>query len=183
MYPIVALAVIVVAILIAKRMLWWYYEPRIPGEVERLDRVDWSSAAIRVFAWLAGIALVLAAVYAVQSTPNGNWLAVVIGLGIGIALLISASMAAKYGVTADAADGAGIGILYVTCYAMQVRWGLVPLLVALVAMLAVTAVALFLAMRRGSFFIAILGKRILFLASAVSSKNSLLSPPAAAPPN
>ena len=59
--------------------------------------------------------------------------------------------------TADAIDGAGIGILYVTLLRDARRWNLVPLPVALVAMLLVTAVALFLAMRRGSFFIAILG--------------------------
>jgi hypothetical protein len=158
MYPILILAVIVVAILIAKRMLWWHYEPKIPGEVEHLRRVYWRPVEIRVFAWLAGIALVLAAVYAVQSTAHGHWWAVAIGLGIGIALLvISEATASRYGVTSDAVDGAGIGILYVTCYAIHVRWNLVPLWVALIAMLAVTAVALFLAARRGSLFIATLG--------------------------
>jgi len=158
MYATFVFAVIVIAILIVKRMLWDHYEPAIPGEVEQLRRVDWRPVEIRVFAWLSGIALVLAAVYIVQSTPNGNWLAVAIGLGIGIALLlVSAAIASKYGVTADAVDGAGIGTLYVTCYAMHVSWVLVPLAVALIAMLVVTAVALFLAARRGSFFIAILG--------------------------
>jgi hypothetical protein len=158
MYPILALAVIIIAILIVKRILWWYYEPRIPGEVERLHRVDWRRFEIRVFAWLAGIALVLAAVYAVQSTAPGHWWTAAISLGIGIALLvINEATASRYGVTSDAVDGAGIGILYVTCYAMHVRWDLVALWVALIAMLVVTAVALFLAARRGSFFIAILG--------------------------
>ena len=158
MYPVLVLAVIVIAILIVKRMLWWYYEPRIPGEVERLHGVDWIPVEIRVFAWLAGIALVLAAVYAVQSTATGHWWTVAIGLGTGIALLlISEAAASRYGVTSDAVDGAGIGILYVSCYAMHVRWNLVALWVALIAMLIVTAAALILAMRRGSFFIAILG--------------------------
>ena len=158
MYATFVLAVIVIAILIVKRMLWRHYEPAVPGKIEELRRVDWTATAIQIFAWLSGIALVLAAVYAVQSMPNGGWLAVAIGLGIGIALLlVSAAIASKYGITADAIDGAGIGILYVTCYAMHVRWNLVPLALALVAMLLVTAVTLFLAMRRGSFFIAILG--------------------------
>src|SRR3954464_11883253 len=106
MYATVVLAVIVIAILIVKRMLWDHYEPAIPGEVERLRRVDWTSAAINVFAWLSGIALVLAAVYKVQSTPDGDWRAVAIGLGVGIALLlVSATVASRYGVTADAIDG------------------------------------------------------------------------------
>jgi hypothetical protein len=158
MYATFVLAVIVIAIVIVKRMLWDHYEPEVPGELEKLRRVDSTAAIIRVFAWFSGIALVLAAVYVVQSMLNGGWLAVAIGIAIGVALLlVSAAIASKYGITADAIDGAGIGILYVTCYAINVRWNLVPLPVALVAMLLVTAVALFLAMRRGSFFIAILG--------------------------
>ena len=158
MYATFVFAVIVIAILIVKRMLWDHYEPEVPGKIHELRRVDWTPATINAFAWLSGIALVLAAVYAVQSMPNGNWLAAAIGLGIGIALLfVSAAISGKYGVTADAIDGAGIGILYVVCYAMHVRWNLVPLWVALLAMVAVTAVALFLAARRGSYFIAILG--------------------------
>ncbi|HEX3578835.1 MAG TPA: hypothetical protein VHY33_09760, partial [Thermoanaerobaculia bacterium] len=118
MYATFVFAVIVIAILIVKRTLWDHYEPEVPGKIEELRRVDWTPAAINVFAWLAGIALVLAAVYAVQSMPKGGWLAVAIGIGIGIALLlVSAAIASKYGITADAIDGAGIGILYVTCYA------------------------------------------------------------------
>jgi hypothetical protein len=157
MYPILVLAVIVTAILIAKRTLWRHYEPRIPGEVERLHHVDWRAVGIRVFAWLSGIGLVLAAVYAVQSTI-GSWLTAAIVLGVGIALLvISEGIAPRFGVIADAIDGAGVGILYAACYGMHVTWKLVPFNSSLIAMLVVTRVALFLAARRGSFFIAILG--------------------------
>ncbi len=158
MFPILVLASIVIAILIVKRLLWREYEPEIPGAIRGLKRIDWTADAIRFFAWLSGIALVLAAVYAVRSTLVGTWLAVAIGFGVGIVLLlVSASIASRYGVTADAIDGAGIGILYVTCYAMHARWSLVPLAVALVAMLLVTGVAAFLSIRRQSFVIAILG--------------------------
>lgn len=153
-----ALAVIVIAILVAKRTLWRHYEPEASEKIGELRRLDWTATGIRVFSWISGVALVLAAVYFVRSTPAGSGLLVAIGLGMGIALLIvSALLAERYGLTADAIDGAGIGILYVTCYAMHVRWNLVPLAVALVAMLLVTAGALFLASRRGSFFMAILG--------------------------
>ena len=158
MSPILALAVIIIAIVVAKRMLWRHYEPEVTAEVRKLRWLDWTDTAIRVFSWLAGIALVLAAVYFARSTAHGSWLDVAIGLGAGIALLlISVFLSSRYGLTADAVDGAGIGILYVTCYAMHVRWNLVPLPVALVAMLVVTGAALFLATRRASFFIAILG--------------------------
>lgn len=153
-----ALAVIVIAILVAKRTLWRHYQPETSEKIGELRRLDWTAAGIRVFSWIAGIALVLAAVYVVRSTPAGSWLLVAIGLGTGIALLlVSAALAERYGLTADAIDGAGIGILYVTCYAMHVAWNLAPLSVALVAMLLVTAAAGFLATRRASFFIAILG--------------------------
>jgi uncharacterized membrane protein len=158
MDAIVALAVLIIAILVAKRTLWRDYEPEAAAEVRTLRWLDWTATAIRIFSWIAGAALVLASVSFVRSTPHGGWLEVAIGLGIGIALLLlSAAVASRYGLTADAIDGAGIGILYVTCYAMHVRWNLVPLPVALVAMLLVTAAAAFLATRRGSFFIAILG--------------------------
>jgi hypothetical protein len=155
---ILALAVLVIAIVVAKRMLWRHYEPEATAEIRRLRWLDWTATAIRFFSWIAGIALVLAAVYFVRSTPGGNWLTVAIGLGGGIALLlVSTALAERYGLTADAIDGAGIGILYVTCYAMHVSWNLVPLSVAIVGMLLVSAVAAFLAARRASFFIAILG--------------------------
>jgi hypothetical protein len=158
MSSILALAVILIAIVVAKRMLWRHYQPEVTAEVRKLRWLDWTATAIRVFSWIAGIALVLAAVYFVRSTPHGGWLDVAIGLGVGIALLlVSAVLASRYGLTADAIDGAGIGILYVTCYAMHVRWNLVPLPVALIAMLLVSGAALFLATRRASFFIAMLG--------------------------
>jgi len=158
MYSLLALAVLILAIVVAKRMLWRHYAPDATAEIRRLRWLDWTAMAIRAFSWIAGAALVLAAVYFVRSTPHGRWLDVAIGLGAGIALLlVSAVIASRYGLTADAIDGAGIGILYVTCYAMHVRWNLVPLPVALIAMLLVTAITALLATRRASFFIAILG--------------------------
>jgi|GEM_PF-2405958 len=148
-------AAIAIAILIAGWLLWRLYKPRA---ARGLRRVNPTTAAINVLAWLAGIALVLAAVYLVTSSAHGSWLAVVAGFGVGIALLfVGETLASRYGVTAEAIDGAGIGILYVTCYAMHVQWNLAPLTVAIIGMLLVTTVAAFLSMRRRSFFIAILG--------------------------
>jgi len=152
MYALLVLAVLIIALLIAKRMLWREYGPQAAAT---LRRTDWSSAGIHFFAWTSGIALVLAAVYYVRSTAHGNWLAVVIGLAIGIVLLVVSG--SRDGLMANALTGAGIGILCVTIYAMQVRWRLVPLPVALIAMLVMTAAAVFLASRRGSLCIAILG--------------------------
>ncbi|HSY51014.1 MAG TPA: DUF2339 domain-containing protein [Thermoanaerobaculia bacterium] len=155
---VLVLAVLIIALVVAKRTLWRHYEPEASSMIHRFRSLDWTATGIRVFSWIDGIALMLAAVYFVRSRPHGSWLAVAIGLGIGIALLlVSAALVRRYGLTADAVDGAGIGILYVTCYAMHVRWNLVPLPLALIAMLLVTAAAGNLATRRGSFFIAILG--------------------------
>jgi hypothetical protein len=170
MQTMLALAVFIIAIVIAKRMLWRHYEPEVSAEIRNLRWLDWTTAGVRVFSWIAGVALVLAAVYVVRGTPAGNWLVVAIGFGVGIALLVgSAALEGRYGLTADAIDGAGIGILYVTCYALHVRWTLVSLPVVLVAMLLVTAAAAFQATRRQSFFIAILGLIGGFVAPALLS--------------
>src|SRR6266852_6385343 len=120
---------------------------------------EWTSIGVHFFSWAAGIALVLAAVLLFRSSSEHPWLRAGLGLGLGIALVLVAErrIAAKYGVTANALDAAGIGILYATLYAMHARWALVPLVVAFIGMLLVTAAAVALATRRDSMFIAFLG--------------------------
>ena len=120
---------------------------------------EWTSIGIRFFSWVAGIALVLAAVFLFRSSGGHPWLRAALGLGTGVALVVVAErwIAAKYRVTANALDAAGIGILYATLYAMHARWALVPLVVAFIGMLLVTAAAVALATRRDSIFVAILG--------------------------
>jgi ABC-type Mn2+/Zn2+ transport system permease subunit len=70
----------------------------------------------------------------------GPWLRAGLGLGAGIALVVAAErwIAAKYRVTGNALDAAGIGILLATVYAMYARWALIPLVVAFIGMLLVT---------------------------------------------
>ncbi|MDO8476693.1 MAG: DUF2339 domain-containing protein [Candidatus Rokubacteria bacterium] len=120
---------------------------------------EWTSIGVHFFSWAAGIALVLAAVFLFRSSDGHPWLRAGLGLGTGVALVVVAErwIAAKYRVTANALDAAGIGILYATLYAMHARWALVPLVVAFIGMLLVTAAAVALATRRGSMFVAILG--------------------------
>ena len=120
---------------------------------------EWTSIGIRFFSWAAGIALVLAAVFLFRSSGGHPWLRAGLGLGTGVALAAVAErwIAAKYRVTANVLDAAGIGILYATLYAMHARWALVPLVVAFIGMLLVTAAAVALATRRDSIVIPILG--------------------------
>src|SRR5205823_481026 len=106
------------------------------------------------FAAAGAVALILAAVYLFRATE-----AAAIGLIAGAALIAAAELfvAAKSQVTASALDAAGIAILYATLYAMHARWALVPLAVAFIGMLIVTAAAVFLVRRRDSLFVAVIG--------------------------
>ena len=120
---------------------------------------EWTSIGVRGFAWVAGIALVLGAVFLFRAADGHPWLRVGLGFVLGIALIVVAErwIAVKYLVPANALDAAGIGILYATFYAAYARWALVPLGVAFVGMLLVTVAAVVLATRRDSIFIAVLG--------------------------
>ena len=110
-------------------------------------RRDWTAIGIRFFSWASAIALVLAAVYLLPAGADHPWLRVIAGLAAGAALAWFAPLI----------DAAGIGILYVTVYAAYARLGLVPLAVAFIALLGVTALAVWLATKRDSKFIAIVG--------------------------
>ncbi|HXH39959.1 MAG TPA: DUF2339 domain-containing protein, partial [Thermoanaerobaculia bacterium] len=58
---------------------------------------------------------------------------------------------------ANAMDGAGIAILYATLFAIHALWHLLPVTAVFALMLIVTAIAVFLSIRRDSVFIALLG--------------------------
>jgi len=119
----------------------------------------WMSIGVHGFTWTAGIALVLGAVFLFRATGGEPWVRTAAGLILGVALIVVAErwLAGRYRLTTEALDAAGIGILYATFYAAFARWGIVPLAVAFVGMLAVTAAAVVLADRRNSIFVAILG--------------------------
>ncbi|HEX8172057.1 MAG TPA: DUF2339 domain-containing protein [Thermoanaerobaculia bacterium] len=125
---------------------------------------DWENLiGIRLFSWIAGIALVLAVVFLFKYSVEHGWLRPAIragfGLVTGIALLIVCELrvARGYKFTANALDGAGIAILYATLFALHVRWHLWPAAASFGGMLLVTAAAVFLSTRRDSVFIALLG--------------------------
>jgi hypothetical protein len=125
---------------------------------------DWEALiGVKLFSWIGGIALVLAAIfflsYSVQHGWIKPWLRASVGLATGTVLIAVCEMrmARGYKLTADALDGAGIAILYATLFASHALWHLASAAVIFGAMLVVTAVAVALSIRRDSVFIALLG--------------------------
>lgn len=125
---------------------------------------DWEGIiGVKLFAAIAAIALVLAAILFLKYSVEHGWLKPTIratmGLLTGAALIFVCELriARDYKATANALHGAGIAILYATLFATYARWHLVPATVVFGLMIAVTAVAVWLSIRRESVFIAVLG--------------------------
>ena len=125
---------------------------------------DWERLiGVKMFSAIAGIALVLAAVFFLRYSMDQGWLVppirVAIGVITGIALLVVCDLKAarRYPVTANAMDAAAIAILFSTFFAAHALWNLIPAAVAFALLALVTAVAVLLSIRRESLFIAVLG--------------------------
>jgi uncharacterized membrane protein len=118
---------------------------------------------VRLFSWLAGIALVFAAIFFLRYSIESGWMTPAvragIGLATGIGLLAFTSwrFSRDYPVTANALEGAAVAILYATVWASSVLWSLIGTWTAVAAMTIVTVIAVFLSIRRESLFIALLG--------------------------
>jgi uncharacterized membrane protein len=128
------------------------------------QRIDWESfVGVKLFSWIAGIAITLAVVFFLKDAVERGLITppvrLAIGVAFGIALLIVSELkaAGRYRVTANAMDGAGLAILYASLFAAHQLWHLIPAIASFVAMIAVTAVAVWLSTRRDSPFIALLG--------------------------
>jgi uncharacterized membrane protein len=128
---------------------------RQPPTANSLKGIDWESlVGIKLFGWIAGIALVLAAVFLFKYSIDHGWLRPAVratmGLLTGVTLLIVCELrlARNYRFTANAMDGAGIAILYATLFALHGTWHLWPATAAFLGMLVVTAAAVFLSTRR-----------------------------------
>src|SRR5262245_24600999 len=125
---------------------------------------DWERVVgVKMFSAVAGVALVLAAVFFLRYSIDHGWLAppvrVAIGVLVGIGLLIVCELrtARKYPVTANALDAAAIAILFSTFFAAHALWQLIPATAAFGLLALVTGVAVLLSIRRDSVFIALLG--------------------------
>ena len=124
---------------------------------------DWESlVGVRLFSWIAGIALVVAAYFFLRYSIDQGWIGptvrATIGVLVGIGLLVVTELRSKeYDVTANALAAAAIAILFSTTFAANTLWQLIPQTVAFALMALITAVAVALSMRHDSIFIALLG--------------------------
>jgi len=125
---------------------------------------DWESLiGVKLFSWIAGIAVVLAALFFLKYSVEHGWLQppvrAAIGLLSGAALIVVCELriARGYATTANAMLGAGIATLYATLFATHALWHLLPPAVVFPLMILVTGVAVWLSIRRESLFIALLG--------------------------
>ncbi|HEX5714961.1 MAG TPA: DUF2339 domain-containing protein [Thermoanaerobaculia bacterium] len=126
--------------------------------------VDWENlVGVRLFSWMAGIMLAIAAILFLRYSIQHGWLSAPIRMAIGVltgaGLLVACELKAarRYPVTANALDAAGIAILFSTIFASHSLWGLLGATPAFLLMALVAAVAVALAIRRDSPFIALLG--------------------------
>ncbi len=127
-------------------------------------RFDWEGlVGVKLFSWIAGIALVLAAVFFLRYSVQQGWLSPIvratIGLLTGATLIVVCEMrvARAYAFTANALHGAAIAILYATLFSTYALWHLLSPAIVFPLMIVVTAVAVLLSIRRDSVFIALLG--------------------------
>jgi uncharacterized membrane protein len=142
--------------------------PAPPGRGGRggfeLPSIDWESfVGVKLFSWIAGIALALAGVFFLRYSIDHGWLSpairMSIGVLVGIALLggSEAPAARRYGITVNALTGAGIAILFSTFFAAHALWHLIPATATFALLVLVTATAVLLSIRRASIYIALLG--------------------------
>lgn len=125
---------------------------------------DWESlVGIKLFSYIAGVALLVAAVAFLRYSIDHGWLRpavrMSIGILVGMILLVSCETrrAQAYAVTAQSLTAAGIATLFSTFYASASLWHLLPPWLAFLLMALVAAVAVALSIRRDSIFIALLG--------------------------
>jgi uncharacterized membrane protein len=129
-----------------------------------LPSIDWESfIGVKLFSWIAGIALALAGVFFLRYSIDHGWLSpairMSIGVLVGIALLGGSEVPAarRYGITVNALTGAGIAILFSTLFAAHALWHLIGATVTFALLVLVTATAVLLSIRRASIYIALLG--------------------------
>src|SRR6185295_9386216 len=125
---------------------------------------DWEGLiGVRLFAAIAGIALLVGAVFFLKYSIEQGWLSppirVALAVITAIGMLVGCELKAarKYPATANALDASAIAILFSTFFAAHSLWDLIPTTPTFLLLALVTAVAVLLSIRRESLFIAVLG--------------------------
>lgn len=138
--------------------------PPPPPRAASRKPFDWEGLiGVKLFSWIAGVLLVLAAIQFLRYSIEHGWLSppvrMAFGFATGVALLVVCELrvARRYAVTANAMDAAGIAILFATTFASYSLWGILGGVPAFALMALITAVAVWLSLRRDSPYIALLG--------------------------
>jgi|GEM_PF-1502192 len=138
-------------------------DPR-PAEAVNVPprHLDWEGLiGVRMFAWLGGGALFLAAAlflhYSIQQNLISPPIRVALGLTTGALLLaLGYRVCAKADLPGQAVAGAGAGTLYAALYASHALYHLLPAAAVFGGMVLVTLAAGMLAVKRGAYLIAVL---------------------------
>src|SRR6185436_300848 len=124
--------------------------PRRPATAAATS-FDWENiVGVKLFSAVAGIALVLAAVFFLRYSMDHGWLAppvrVAIGILVAIVLLIVCERKAArgYPATANALDAASIAILFSTFFSAHALWHLIPVTLTFGLLALVTGLAVLL---------------------------------------
>ncbi|HEX9402225.1 MAG TPA: DUF2339 domain-containing protein [Anaeromyxobacter sp.] len=138
--------------------------PAPPPPPDEPWRFDWERlVGVKLYSWLAGVAVAVAAVSFTRYSVEHGWLVapvrMAIGLAVGVALLAGAELrvARSYRVTAQALAAGGAVTLFATFWAAHALWHLVPALATFGLLALVAAVAVLLAVRRDALVVAVLG--------------------------
>jgi uncharacterized membrane protein len=120
---------------------------------------------VRLFAWLGGLALFLAAAFFLKySFEHGlipPWLRVTMGFATGVGLLLGGVRLSqkRYKVTADTLSATGVVILYAVTFACRAvyQFELFGVITTFTLMVLITATAFFAAVRLNALVVAVLG--------------------------
>ena len=138
--------------------------PPPPPSPAPAPAVEWEAlVGVKLFSWIAGIALALGGIFFLRYSIQSGWLQPPVRLGMGIAggagllLACETRWAGRYAITANALAASGLVILFSSFWAAHALWSLIGPVAAFAALVAVAAVAVLLSLRHDSLFIALLG--------------------------